>query len=306
MSGVVKSVGKVFRKAVKVAKKVAPIVLGAAAVYFTAGAALGLTPTLGAAASSLVGGSVLGSSTLASVVTGAVTQAGYGAAIGGLAAAATGKSISKGMGTGALTGAVTGGVTGGLGWNTDPLSSLNSTETGAAFNASTGLPTAGRVSDAVASNAAGLATPGVGSTAGALGTAATNAVAQAAPASTGLLSWLNNNQTLAGTAIAGLGTGLMANDDAEAKRATTRDERTAITNNYALPSSAPSQGGMPGGASSSNPGGLLTPSQRFNPNFYAQQAGATPTVSQSASGVGSYAINPQTGRWEYTPAGRIG
>lgn len=103
MSGVAKGVGKVFKKAAKVVKKVAPIALGAAAVYFTAGAALGFAPTLGAAAGSLVGSSVLGNTTLASVVTGAITQAGYGAAIGGLTAAATGGSISKGMQTGALT-----------------------------------------------------------------------------------------------------------------------------------------------------------------------------------------------------------
>lgn len=296
MSGVAKGVGKVFKKVTKVVKKVAPIVLGAAAIYFTAGAALGFAPTLGAAASSLTGSLGL-SGTLGSVVTGAVTQAGYGAAIGGLTAAVTGGSISKGMRSGALTGAITGGVTGGLGFNTDPLSSLNDTQSAA--SAAAGGP--GQLTAPGALSAPQVA-------ASPLGAAAAPAAAQAAPASTGLLSWMNNNQTLVGTAVSGLGQGLMASDDAEAKRATTRDERTAITNNYTLPSSTGLMTGMgpAGGATTSTtqPRGLLTAQDRFSPNFYASQSGATPAVAQTATGVGEYKLNPASGRWEYIPAAR--
>lgn len=292
MSGVAKGVGKVFKKAVKVVKKIAPIALGAAAIYFTAGAALGFAPTLGAAASSLTGSLGL-SGTLGSVVTGAVTQAGYGAAIGGLTAAATGGSITKGMQTGAVTGAITGGVTGGLGFNTDPLSSLNGGEAASAAQAASGGP--GQLTAPGALSAPQVATSPLG--------AAAPAVAQAAPASSGgLLSWLGNNQTLVGTAVSGLGQGLMGAAEGSAQRDAMRDERTAIANNYALPTA----GGMsPDMGAPSQSRGLLSAMDRFSPDFYASQSGATPTVAQTATGVGRYGINPATGRYEYIPAARV-
>lgn len=109
MSGVVKGVGKVFRKVLKVAKVVVPIALAVGAVVFTGGAALGLTlPTWGAAVTSVFGTSALGA-----IASGAVVSAGYGAVIGGATAALTGKSVMKGMQMGAATGAVTGGILGG-------------------------------------------------------------------------------------------------------------------------------------------------------------------------------------------------
>lgn len=114
MSGIIKSVIKVFKKVVKVIKKVAPYVVAAAAIYFTAGAALGATAGFGASMSSAAT-SLFGPGLLADTVAGAVTQAGYGALIGGGLAAITGKSITKGMQAGALTGAVTGGAMGA--WN---------------------------------------------------------------------------------------------------------------------------------------------------------------------------------------------
>lgn len=299
MSGVAKGVGKVFKKAAKVVKKVAPIALGAAAVYFTAGAALGFAPTLGAAAGSLTGSLGL-SGTLGSVVTGAITQAGYGAAIGGLTAAATGGSISKGMQAGALTGAVTGGVTGGLGMNTDPLSSLNGGETASAAQAAAGGPGQLTAPGALSAPQVTTSLPG--------------AVAPvSAPQSTGLMSWLNNNQTLVGTAVAGLGQGLMGAAEGSANREAQRDEREAITNNYALPQSTGLLSGMQqsggstgtGTAAPAQPRGLLSAQDRFSPDFYASQSGPTPTIPRTASGVGRYDINPATGRWEYIPASRV-
>jgi hypothetical protein len=92
-------------------KKVAPVVLMAAAVYFTAGAALSVAGTAGgwAGAASSIG--AMGGS-LAPVLTGAIQYAGYGAIAGGAMAGLQGKNIIKGAGRGALTGAITGGVLG--------------------------------------------------------------------------------------------------------------------------------------------------------------------------------------------------
>ncbi len=114
MSSVFKSVAKVFKKVVKVVKKVAPFVLAAAAIYFTAGSALGVTAGFGATTSSAMT-SLFGPGLLADTVAGAVTQAGYGALIGGGLSAITGGSITKGMQAGALTGALTGAATGFIG-----------------------------------------------------------------------------------------------------------------------------------------------------------------------------------------------
>lgn len=124
MSGVVKSIGKVFKKVASSAGKILPLALGAAAVLYTAGWALGVTGTAGgwgAAASKI--GSVFGEgSTLGKIVGGAITQAGYGAVTGAVTSAVTGGNPWKGAQMGALGGAVTGGVMGGLGMETDPLS----------------------------------------------------------------------------------------------------------------------------------------------------------------------------------------
>ena len=130
MSGIIKSVTKVFKKVVPNLKKILPIGLAIGALVFTAGAALGALPSWGTAVQGVV--AKLGiSETLAGALTGAVTQAGYGAALGAGGAFLAGKDPSKGALLGALTGAVTGGVTGGLGMETDPLKGLNPDATAA-------------------------------------------------------------------------------------------------------------------------------------------------------------------------------
>ncbi len=114
MSGAVKSIKKVFKKAVKVVKKVAPVALAAAAVYFTAGAALG-HPGAAGGWSGVVKGWISktgATGILGNVLTSAVTQAGYGAVIGGGIAAVTGEDIGKGALYGAAGGAATGTATG--------------------------------------------------------------------------------------------------------------------------------------------------------------------------------------------------
>lgn len=105
MSGVLKSIGKVFKSVAKFVIKIAPYALAAAAVVFTGGAALGLLPTFSAAVGGLVGGLGLGTA-LTGALTGAITSAGFGAAIGGVLGG------SKGLQKGALTGLLTGGLLG--------------------------------------------------------------------------------------------------------------------------------------------------------------------------------------------------
>lgn len=112
MSGLVKGVGKTFKKVLKVAKVVVPIALAVGAIVLTGGAAMGLAlPTWGAAVTSVFGTSALGA-----IASGAVVSAGYGAAIGAAVGLATGgtKGLVKGAQMGAITGAVTGGITGGM------------------------------------------------------------------------------------------------------------------------------------------------------------------------------------------------
>jgi hypothetical protein len=113
MSGVAKGVKKVFKTVGKVAKKVLPFALPAAALIFTGGAALGLTPSFGAMAGGLIGKLGLGS-TMSSVLTGAVTHAGFGGLAGGAIGALTGgkQGMRKGLGLGQLAGAATGGISG--------------------------------------------------------------------------------------------------------------------------------------------------------------------------------------------------
>ena len=107
MSGILKSIGRVFKKAVKAVKKVALPVLAIGAVIVTGGAALGALPAVG----SLVGTSVLGSTALASAITTGITTAGLGGAIGFVTSGGKLKGLTKG----ALVGGLTGGVLGAAG-----------------------------------------------------------------------------------------------------------------------------------------------------------------------------------------------
>ncbi len=210
MSGFIKKVGKIFRKVVRVAKKVAPYALAAAAVVFTGGAALGLTPTLGAAMGGLT--SSLGlSGALGSAVTGALTNAGFGALAGGVLGG------KKGMATGALLGGVTGGLMGGI--------------SGAGTIVSGGPASAPIVGGAADASVLGSA----GSTLGTAGTAATAATAAAPAASlvgttAGTGGGLLGNPLVTSQVLQGLGGGLMAK--AQAQQAVKDAERVA--ENYNL------------------------------------------------------------------------
>lgn len=204
MSGILKSIGKVFQKIAKVAKKVLPYALAAAAVIFTGGAALSLTPAFGAAVGGLT--SSLGlTGALGTAVTGAITNAGFGAAVGGLVGG------KKGMQMGALAGAVSGGLMGPIG------------------GAGAGATTAASGPVVGASPSAGLLGP-AGSTLGAATSAAPAAIAPAAvtmgttTAGGGLLG----NPLVTSNLISGLGQGLMA----KAQATEARKEREQIAANY--------------------------------------------------------------------------
>ena len=97
-------------------KKVWPIALAAAAIFFTTGAALGyIGMSWGKVAATLV--TKVGiKGTLGKVLTGSIAGSGWGAAIGGGVSAAAGGSFTEGARSGALSGAITGGLAGAAGW----------------------------------------------------------------------------------------------------------------------------------------------------------------------------------------------
>ncbi len=301
MSSVAKGIGKTFKKVAKVAKKVAPIVLAAAAIYFTAGAALGVAGAAGgwgSVAGGLTQSLGLTGSTLGNVLTGAVTQAGYGAAIGAATSAITGGDIAKGALYGAASGAVTGGISGGLGFGTDPLGASTAGDatvpTGTPAPAAptpqvTGTPAnpmASITGDVLPSDGGvGPAVGGGPASAGAR--VATTAATSAGTGGGGFFDkggWLERNQTLAGSAIKGLGGGLLQGMAAKDEAAAYEKRQQQIAGNYRT-------GGR----------GLMTQ----QPQAATYDASGNPTPEQKYGGrvpTGStrmrYQWNPQAGRVE--------
>lgn len=277
-----KAIKKFFKKVVKSAKIIVPVVLGAAAIYFTVGAALGVTGTAGGWLSSSLGLS----GTLGSVVSGAVTQAGYGALLGGGLAAVTDGDVGKGLLEGALAGAVTGGITGAI---TAPAIAASSGATGATGPGTTaggGLPSELGLAGSL-DTAAGL-NPNT----------AIKAPTTGGPETTGLLTRFGEfastpgGGAIIGGAIQGIGSGIgnFALADAEVEAAKLRAEqeeaeRARIAANFDV----------------SGGGGLLTgtrfdttprptPLQQFNPaTVLARSRGAM------------WRYNPATGQVELTP-----
>lgn len=273
MSGVVKSVGKVFRKVAEVGIKIAPYALAAGAIYFTAGAALGV-PALaggwGGAVSGLV--SQLGAgSVLSGVLTGAITTAGYGAVAGGAMSLLTGGDLTKGMQTGALAGGVGGGIAGGLGAGLAAAPGAAAAPSAAASagpGVATHAPTALTVAEGggIGVLGGGAAAP----SAAAGGVAAAGAGGAAAPAATGggLFSaggWLERNGALVGPVLTGLGQGYLSGAEADdtQKILLERDERQrqAIAENYGT-------GEVPGYRVAARNTGAPSPTQRFDPATY--------------------------------------
>lgn len=205
VSGVLKSVGKIFKKAVSLIKKIAIPALAIAAVVFTGGAALGLLPTFASAIGGVVGS--LGLSTgLASALTAGVVNAGFGAAAGGLLGG------RKGMEMGFLAGAGSG------------LLGMPAIGASGAAGAAGGAGSAATAAGASVVEAATAA----GAIPGAVSAAAPSLVSTTVAGGGGLLGGVN--PLIASNLIQGLGSGL-SNSAAAKEERRERERRTA---NYSL------------------------------------------------------------------------
>jgi hypothetical protein len=280
MSGVVKAAKKVFKPVIKYA----PIALGAAALVFTAGAALGVPGTAGGwgGAVSKLTQSLGAGDMLTNTLSGALTQAGYGAVLGGATSMLTGGDPLKGAGFGAAGGAVTGGLMGAAGMKTDPLGGIgeNPASETAMGVTRTDLPgpPAGLDESAMAS-AAAEGRPFAGYSAGYGSEITGSGGAAALPGSAtpagsgggGLFDpggWVERNQGLVGYGVQGLGQGLMSmaqGDDAgrAGELALERDdrERRYIRENYG-------SGDVPGYRKVAETSGNPPPATRFDPASY--------------------------------------
>ncbi len=241
MSGILKGIKKVFRKVVKVVKRVALPALAIAGVVLTGGAALGV---FGAAGLSGALGSLGLSAGLSSVLTTAAT----GATIGAVGSAITGGNILKGASTGFLVG----GAAGGLGQLLSPAAGAAG-KVGNAFKAGESIskvPVEGLGAGGAISHASSVATPvasaastpwylGSPSPAGAstVGAATKSLAPVAAPtagtstsALGGLGSFIQQNPLIAATTLQGLGAGISANS---AQKAQTKAEEEAYARRQA-------------------------------------------------------------------------
>jgi hypothetical protein len=270
VSGLLRGIGKVFKKVVKTVVKIAPYALAAAAVVFTGGAALGVLPTFAGAVGSVVGSIGL-SGAAAGALTGAITSAGFGAAAGGVLGG------KKGLKQGALMGAVAGGALGAM--------SPAAFGFGQAAEVATGGLGAPPISSAV-TGAGPIASPvGTGATAtgglltqagGGLATAAAPAASlvSTAPAATGIMGLLNSNPHLLPSVLQGVG-GALGDSEGDIILRRDREEAERIGGNYAF------QGDFAPVDQTVRP----NPNERFSPGQYQS---AAPT----------YRVNPKTGRVE--------
>ena len=273
MCNPIKAIKKVFKKVAKHAKIIVPVVLGAAAIYFTAGAALGAGGISG-----VIGQLGLGS-TLSSVLSGAVTQAGIGAAIGAGTSLVTGGDVGKGALLGAAAGAVTGGITGAV---NAPTTRAQNFGRDPQFPNASNLGSGGSPSSDPLSGLNPLTDP---------------AIRPPDTGGGGLLSsfgeFVTDNQTLIGGAIQGVGAGLggLAQAEAQVEAAEVlanqdRERRAEIAANFDV-----SGGGglLSGSTLDSTP--RPTPTQQF-----------TQSSVQARNRGARWQFNPETGRVELVPA----
>lgn len=227
MSGVAKSVKKVFKKVAKVVKVVAPIAVTAGALIFSAGSAMGISAFSGGWGGAV--GNLMRSAgitgTLGNVLTGAITQAGYGGIVGLVGGAVAGDPM-KGMQYGSAAGAVTGAATGAL--QSVPTATQPGTPQQGRGGLMTGAPGV-QGTAAVPSPIPAAPTPAP--------PGMSYQTAAAPSVGSGALDFLSNNQEMIGGLMTGLGQSLVSGDDAEAaeKAAMERDQeqRDWISANYA-------------------------------------------------------------------------
>lgn len=255
MSNPLKAIGRVFKKVVKVAKKIALPALAIGAAVLTGGAALGVLPSVG----SVLGAGGLGLST---GLTSVLTTAGQGALGGMLTSAISGKNVLKGASTGFLIG----GAAGAVGQALRPAAGAvdvasaskaansvvdagiqaNNATIGSQIAANAGMPAASQVITPAATTAA----QGTGSAIAAAARTAPAPTLSAAPATTPAAGVVSNGQgigsilstpfkmldgldpyTRAGL-IQGLGQGLMAGSQAKDARKTEEARQQRIADNY--------------------------------------------------------------------------
>lgn len=256
MSGIIKGIGKVFKKIVKVVKKVALPALAIGAAIVTGGAALGIMPGLAS-----LGGSIGLSAGLTSVL----STAGTGALLGGGMSLLTGGNPIKGMTAGFIGGAAVGG----LGQVLQPAAQGATQAATSAGNIATGFDTpitASNWQSAIGGGAAqgggGAASQGVQGLGTSLGTTAANTAssvaagsmapitpvsgvgavgATAAPAVTqtvtqgggGLLGAFNRmNPYVQASLIQGLGSGLSSAAASKDMRRAERERYERLAANY--------------------------------------------------------------------------
>lgn len=210
MSGILKGIGKVFKKVVKVVKKIALPALAIGAVVLTGGAALGLLPAVG----KVIGGLGLGA-TVTSVLTGAVTAAGYGAVIGGVTGGKDG--FMKGAGIGAISGGLLGAVAPGL------LAKIPGAMPGGGAAAAAPGSLAMDAGTAAIAGVPAAAAPAVATAAPAAIAVGTTAPVASGSIVKGLLA-----SPILGQVVGGIGQGMAAKAQAEEKDI----DRAAIAANY--------------------------------------------------------------------------
>lgn len=222
MSGVLKSIGKAFRKVVKVVKRIALPLIAVAAVVLTGGAALGFAP---------FAGGIAGTLGITGPLAGILSTAGQSALLGAGVSAITGGNIVKG----ATGGFIAGGVLGGLGAAAGTIGKTATTVGGVA-QAGTGaaLPAAaGAVPSAAATGLGGFAKAAGSALTQANIPLSSNLVASAPAVSSGggLLGgigrFVEKNPIVAGQVISGIGGGLSAAQD---RKAAVKDRKHAEAN----------------------------------------------------------------------------
>jgi hypothetical protein len=204
MSGLLKGIGKVFKKVAKVVKKVLPYALVIGAIVLTGGAAIGALPAVG----TMIGGLGL-SAGVTSALTSAVTMAGWG----GLAGLVTGGK--KGMLMGGAMGALSGGLLGAVG-------GLGGAVAPSAVAGGPGAMPFDLLAQGGGTAAAGAATSGPGIAGGG-----------------GLMSTLFGGQGgisggLLGNVLGGLGGGMGAAGEVKAQKEMMRDKWQHTAENYDL------------------------------------------------------------------------
>jgi hypothetical protein len=285
MSGVLKSIGKIFTKVIKVVKKVLPYALAIGAAVVTGGAALGVFAAGSWAAGGLagiasgalgsIGGTAFAASKLGMILSSAAVTAGYGAMVGGATAALTGGKIGKGILRGAAIGGLTGGVAGAITGGGGLLGATTAAQKVAALDGAPAVGTGGFYAGTPAQVAATAP----------LGTAAPGTVAAGAGAGGGLFGMSPTNAltaaTLAGPVISGIGQGVGNYAQAKSQEDMAQAERDRVTDNYSTGGNSLLVPGATGkgllnqpqpyaGFTPTNTGaGFPTPAKRFSDEYGA-------------------------------------